>query len=72
MHETAMIAIPKMRTVAKLRLTGLNECAHKWEMKKGKPKPVYKCNCGKVFKPPFFPYTRNCPCGAQITVVKPT
>lgn len=33
--------------------------------------PVFKCSCGTAFKPTSFPYVRNCPCGAQITVNKP-
>lgn len=32
---------------------------------------VFKCACGLPFKPTGFPYTRYCPCGAQVTVNKP-
>lgn len=32
---------------------------------------IYKCVCGKVFKPSHWPYVFKCQCGAQITVEKP-
>ncbi len=43
-------------------------CVHDKRMKP----IVYRCVCGKVFKPKSFPHVLKCECGATIRVEKPT